>query len=824
METPKAIKEQAVSSEIPQEILEEISNFEAEVGRFLRQEVHPEVFRRFRLQHGIYGQWQEGVQMVRLKIPFGGLTPQQLRCMADIADEYSRGIGHVTTRQNVQFHFVKLDRCGEIMRKLAAVGLTTREACGNTVRNVTASPHTGVCPDEVFDVTPYVLAAFRLFIRNPICENLPRKFKIAFSDCPRDAGLTPIHDIGLMAMKDRVNGREIPGFRVTVGGGLGPSPKKPYLLEEFVPLQEFLAVCEAVVRVFNRYGNRKNRSTARMKFLIEKIGFEQFYRFYKQEYDWIKETRDPQAYEVPIPQDEPPPSGRPRAAHNGMGNGNPKFSAWLKTNVKPQKQSGYCIVQVRLIIGDITSSQMRSLATIAERYADGNIRSTVQQNFALRWVHQQDLFGLHTELDKVGLATPGAETIGDVVACPGTDTCGLGITGSKGLGSALTRLFENGDGKAEDLKGLNIKVSGCPNSCAQHHIASIGFHGMAHKIDGRLVPAYQLHLGGRVESKGVTFGHQTSLRFPAKRVPELVEHLISMYREQRTEGESFFGFVDRIGRAKFQEILKPFTTLPSYEENKELYYDWGEEADYEMRDAGAGECAGGVVDMLEQHLEDSKYELAHAHVLLEKGKPFDAVTRADQGVVAAARALLVLEGIDPVSNEEVLKAFREKTVASGIVSQERYSTYAKLGQQLHSTSYSAERVKEYVQAARQLTEECKTAVQRMDAKLRIKGEGTEGHDSQTHTEVCETQEAESQEATAPGVTVHMDLRGVKCPMNYVKAKLRLEMMETGESLELLIDPGEAYENVPRSLKDDGQKILKDEQIDSHYRLVVEKVK
>ncbi len=826
MESQKAIKEQGALSEIPKEILEEIANFEAEAQRFLRQEVHPEVFRRFRLQHGIYGQWQEGVQMVRLKIPFGGVTPQQLRCMADIADEYSRGVGHVTTRQNVQFHFAKLDRCGEIMRKLAAVGLTTREACGNTVRNVTASPHTGVCPDEIFDVTPYVLAAFRLFIRNPICENLPRKFKIAFSDCPKDAGLTPIHDIGLMAMKEHVNGQEVPGFRVTVGGGLGPSPKKPYLLEEFVPLQEFLAVCEAVVRVFNRYGNRKNRSTARMKFLIEKIGFEQFYRHYKQEYDWIKETRDPQAYAVPMPQDEPSPPSRPLASKNGMGNGheNPRFLAWFKTNVKPQKQAGYCIVQVRLIIGDITSSQMRSLATIAERYAYGNIRSTVQQNFVLRWVHQQDLFGLYIELDKVGLATPGAETIGDIVACPGTDTCGLGITGSKGLGSALTQLFENGDGKAEDLKGLNIKVSGCPNSCAQHHIASIGFHGMAHKIDGRLVPAYQLHLGGRVESKGVTFGHQPSLRFPAKRVPELVKYLISMYREQRTEGESFFGFVDRIGRAKFQEILKPFTTLPAYEENKDLYYDWGEQSDYEMRDAGAGECAGGVVDMLEQHLEDSKYELAHAHVLLEKGKPFDAVTRVDQGVVAAARALLVLEGIDPVSNEEVLKAFREKTVASGIVSQERYAAYAKLGQQLHSTSYSAEMVKDYVQAARQLTEECKTAVQRMDAKLRIKGEGVESHDTQAQTEACETQEVTSQEAVASGATVHMDLRGVKCPMNYVKAKLRLEMMDIGESLELLIDPGEAYENVPRSLKDDGQKILEVEQINPHYRLVVEKVK
>jgi len=444
METQKVIQGEETPSEIPAEILEEISHFEAEAQRFLRQEIHPEVFRRFRLQHGIYGQRQEGVQMVRLKIPFGGLNPQQLRCLADIAEEYSRGIGHVTTRQNVQFHFVKLERVGEIMRKLAAVGMTTREACGNTVRNVTASPHTGVCPDEAFDVTPYVLAVYKLFIRNPICENLPRKFKIAFSDCPKDAGLTPIHDIGLMAMKQQVNGHKIPGFRVTVGGGLGPSPRKPYLLEEFVPLQDFLPVCEAVVRVFNRHGNRKNRSTARMKFLIEKIGFEQFYHLYKQEYDWIKETRDSKAYAVPMPQEEQPPNGRRRISKppDGNGQGNTKFSDWLKTNVVAQKQPGYCMVHVRLIIGDITSSQLRSLATLAEQYAYGNIRSTTQQNFVLRWVHPEDLFALYTELDKVGLGTPGAESIGDVVACPGTDSCGLGITGSKGLGLALTQLLK----------------------------------------------------------------------------------------------------------------------------------------------------------------------------------------------------------------------------------------------------------------------------------------------------------------------------------------------------------------------------------------------
>lgn len=836
MKAEKIIKEQVAASEIPVEILEEIANFEAEAKRFLRQEIHPEVFRRFRLQHGVYGQCQEGVQMVRVKIPFGGINPQQLRCIADLSDEYSRGIPHLTTRQNFQLHFVKLERVGEMMRKLVAVGLTTREACGNTVRNVTASPHSGVCPDEVFDVSPYALATFRLFIRNPVCENLPRKFKIAFSDCPKDAGLTPIHDIGLMAVKEKLNGEETPGFRITVGGGLGPSPRKPYLLEEFVPLREYLATCEAVVRVFNRYGNRKNRSMARMKFLIEKIGFEEFYRLYRQEYEFIKETRDPQAYVVPPPQEEQPPNGQPlvlshsgNGEDSGNGHGDPKFSAWFKTNVIGQRQLGYSIVQVRLIIGDITSSQLRSLATIAKQYSHGSIRITSQQNFVLRWVQQQDLYGVYTELDKVGLALPGAETIRDVVACPGTDTCGLGITGSKGLGRALTQIFADGEGESEDLKGLSIKVSGCPNSCAQHHIASIGFHGLAQKIEGRMIPAYQLHLGGRIEQKGVTFGHQIPLRIPAKRVPEVVKFLISLYRERRQEGESFFEFVDRTGRAKFQELLQPYTLLPAYEENKELYYDWGEQGDYELRESGKGECAGGVVDMVEQHLEDSKYELANAHVLLGKGKPFDALTRADLAVVASARALLILEGIDPISNEAVIKAFREKTVGNGIVSLERFSAYANRAERLHSTTFSAELAQEYVQAARLLIEECKTAFQRLDAKLRIKTALPEGTrpETQSTTSLPPPEApllAEADKATVQGVTAHMDLRGVKCPMNYVKAKLRLEMMEVGETLELLIDEGEAYENVPRSLKDDGQKILELEKTTPHYRMVVEKIK
>lgn len=819
-------KTAVIDGKIPPEILQEIELFETEAQRFLREETHPEVFRRFRLLYGIYGQRQEGVQMVRLKIPFGGLNPTQLRTLADIADEYTpRRVAHITTRQNMQFHFVKLQRVGELLRRLAAVGLTTREACGNTVRNVTASPHTGVCPQEAFDVGPYALATFRFFVRNPVCENLPRKFKIAFSDCPQDSALTPIHDVGLIALKQRTDGKQVPGFRVTVGGGLGPSPRKPYLLEEFVPLQDYLRVCEAIIRVFNRHGNRKNRSKARMKFLLEKIGFETFYRLYRKEYEFILETRDPSAYAVPEPRELEPPTDRPLALKpggNGNGNGNPKFSRWLASNVTPQKQEGYSIVQIRLVIGDITSSQLRALANLAEQYASGDIRTTIQQNLVLRWVRQSDLYPLFQALDREGLALPDAESIGDVLACPGTDSCALGITGSKGLGLKLTDMLSHSTDQVKDLEGISIKISSCSNSCAQHHIASIGLHGIAEKINGSYIPAYLLHLGARVDTEGVTFGIQFTLRFPAKRIPDLVEYLVSLYRSERREGEDFSHFAHRLGRAKLQELLKPFTTTPEdEEERKDFYYDWGEEDRYELRDNKRGECAGGVVDMMEQHFEDAKYELANARVLLDKNRPFDALTRADLGVVAGARALLVVEGVDPASDEGVLQAFRDKIVAKGIISSDLYGTYADQVEQVQAgKSLSQESAARYIRTAGEIAEACHTAFQKMDANLRMKGEAekSEAAPAESKTSPPTPEEVHSE------ASVHMDLRGVKCPMNYVKAKLRMEMMDVGETIELLLDEGEPIENVPRSMKDDGQKVLEVQPVNGHYRLVVEKTK
>lgn len=791
---------------IPQEIEEEITHYEREAERFRRGEVHPEVFRRFRLQHGIYGQRQEGVQMVRIKIPYGGLTPPQLVRMADISERYSTGISHVTTRQDIQMHYVKLERTGTVMRLLAEVGLTTREACGNTVRNVTACPFAGICPGEVVDVTPYANAIAYHFLRNPVCENLPRKFKFAFSGCASDCALTGIHDLGVLAVTQTIDGREQIGFRLTVGGGLGASPKKPYLLEEWVPAGELHLRCEAVMRVFNRYGNRKNRNLARIKFLIEKSGFEKFYALYAEEYAFLREGRTASSLTRFDLASEPIPANGARREATGAES-TPEYVAWKATNVRAQKQFGYSAALVTLTIGDLEADQLRGLARITERFAHGTIRTTVTQNFLLRWVADADLPSLHRALAEIGLGRPGAQRVGDVIACPGADTCGLGITSSKGVGRALTdHLVERGAAYADDLRDIDIKISGCPNSCAQHHIASIGFHGLGLKSDGHLIPAYQLHLGGRSSDHGVAFGLLAG-KYPAKRIPEVVDRLLTLYREHRHDGESFNAYVDRVGKTPILEALTPLAGLPPFNEAPTDYLDYGADTPFSLDEAGAGECAGGVINMVEQHFEDAKYELAHASVLLEKGKPVDAVTRAELGLIAAAKALLVTQAVEPTSHELILKEFEQRMVLKGVIPADVYGAIRARADAL-KTHMTAEGAREYVDHAKTLAAACKTAFSKIDASLKVSG-------------VATASPAHASAGAGPVPSIKLDLLGVACPMNYVRTKLQLEDMEPLQVLEVLLDAGEPADNVPRSVKNDGYRVISLEEEAGHYKLVIE---
>ncbi len=693
----------------PEELQTEIDRFETQARKFLSGEADPDAFKRFRLKQGVYGQRQPGVQMVRIKIPFGALTAEQTRTIAQISETYATGVSHVTTRQDIQLHFVKLERVPALLRELAAVGLTTREACANTVRNVTACPLAGVCPDELFDVTPYALATAGFFLRNPICEDLPRKFKIAFSGCvTHDPAMTGIHDFGVTAAVAGANGSEQLGFRVIVGGGLGPSPKRPYLLEEFLLPVDLLPSCEAVLRVFSRFGNRKNRSLARIKFLIEKIGFEEFYRLYKNEFQVIKQSRPPALPHVlrtvaRHPRTAPVSFNDSPAAKTEHG---PGWAAWRSRSVIAQRQPGLYSVQIRLVIGDITAAGLRAVADIADWFAHSQLRTTQEQNLVFRDVEESSLPALHHALTEQGLALESANEIADVVACPGTDSCGLGITASKGLGRVLAEQLRREGEQDEQIRRITIKVSGCPNSCAQHHIASIGFHGLAHKIDGRLLPAYQLHLGGRLTPGGVQFGQTFALKFPAKRVPDVVRHLLKLYRAERRDGESFLEYVDRLGKIRAQQELTPFAKAAGDRPDEALFHDWEDDQNYSMSEIGAGECGSVAVNFIAQHFEDNAYELAHARVLLQKTRPFDAVTRADLALVAAAKALLTMEEVEPLTYEEALKEFDTRLVASGRIPRELWSAVEESRRQRGAAPLTMTEARQYVHAVGALAGAC----------------------------------------------------------------------------------------------------------------------
>lgn len=565
----------------------ELDTFDRFVRDFWAGRLGPDDFKRFRLQHGVYGQRQPDVQMVRVKIPWGGLTAAQLERLADIADRAPLGVGHVTTRQNVQFHFVPLAEAPALLRALAAVGLTTREACGNTVRNVTVGHCAGICPREAFDPTPYADTVARFLLRNPMNQNLPRKFKIAFSGCADDTGLTPIHDVGVQATWRSVDGRRERGFVVLLAGGLGPAPRLAEPLEAFTPADDLLPTVAAIVRVFDRHGNRDNRNLARLKFVAQKLGIEPLRALVRREREGLRATLAGRFPQVPRWEERPP---APRPSANGPAPpADPAYRRWHATNVIAQKQPGYAAVHVRLVRGDVTAEQLRVLAAAARDFGDGRVRVTNQQNVILRWIPAEALGGLHARLAAAGLALPGAERLIDVTSCPGADTCQLGITSSRGLAEAIGGVIERTLGAFADEAGVRVKISGCPNSCGQHHIASIGLFGGARKFGGDQAPTYQLLLGGAVREGGARFGKPVA-RVPARLVPDAVRALLELYRAERAAGERFDAFVDRLGLERLRAVVAPWTDLPARAEAPEQYLDWGATESFKP-ETGLGECA-----------------------------------------------------------------------------------------------------------------------------------------------------------------------------------------------------------------------------------------
>ncbi len=568
----------------------EIERFRTYINDYLAGNLTDDQFRALRLRFGCYGQRQPGVQMIRTKIPGGKLTAAQMDALAEVSDEYAAGKGHVTTRQNLQYHFVPLRRVPDLMHQLANAGLTTREACFNTVRNVTASPYAGLARDEVFDVIPYVQKVAYTFLRKKLTDAMPRKFKIAFDGGGhRDRALCGIHDVGLRAtVRD---GKK--GFHVVVGGGLGALPTEAQVLDEFVPEERLVNRIEAVLRVFNQYGNRQNKNKARLKFVLRERGIAWLREAVDKEYADILANGgiDPAAF---VPEGFGGFESHPQPLGNGSllpvvnksSSGDPEYDRWLTTNVEEQRQAGYALVTALLRQGNLTSDQMRGLARIARTAGDGTLRVTIDQNILIPFVQLANLPRVYAALEELELSGSGAHEIEDITSCPGAYSCNLALTKSMNLGAALADTVRQYDDP--ELRKLSIKISGCPNSCGQHWIADLGFYGNARKINGREVPYYQMLLGGGVDENGATRFGLAIHSIPARLAPQAVERVLAHYLEVRQEGETFRQYVLRhkveFFRQKIADLAKSPELFP------EIYQDWGDQESFSLK-LGRGECA-----------------------------------------------------------------------------------------------------------------------------------------------------------------------------------------------------------------------------------------
>jgi sulfite reductase (ferredoxin) len=680
-----------LADRIPPNWGQEIDSFEAQIALRKQGKIEEKVFAETRLRRGAYGQRydnghrHDGIKtqklpygpltkgpdtfwdapgMQRIKIPYGGLNPEQMIVLAELAEEYSDAICHITTRQDIQLHYVHIENTPDLFRRLAAAGITTREACGNSIRNVTACPLAGVCRTESFDVTPYAKACAFYLLGHRDTQDFGRKFKIAFSGCEHEAcALVSLHDFGGIAkIRTAPDGKPQRGFALYVGGGLGAVPHQAKLYEEFVPEEDVLPLARAIGRVFARLGEKRNRNRARLKFLVHKLGIDEFRRIVQEEFKSMPDDPSWRQYFDEIPRfEEKKPAWQGvqlTAAKRPQG-----FDEWAATNVYQQRQSGHVVVTITCPLGDLTSDHMRALADISARYAGGNVRTTVEQNLVLRWVPQTSVINLYNELKELGLHDPGAGTIVDVTACPGTDTCKLGIASSRGLAGELReRLAAKSANMNQAIRNLRIKVSGCFNSCGQHHVADIGFYGNSRNVGNYTVPHFQVMLGGQWTQNAGSYALAMGA-VPSKRIPDLVTALTDQYVKDRQGEESFQAWCQRIGKKSLKGIVETFAPVPAHKDDASFYTDWGNPREFTIGDLGMGECAGEVVSLSQFGFTQAESEAFEAQLLLDDGHYQSADEKAYQAMLTAAKTLVQIQWLDvPDDPNVIIEEFRRRFV------------------------------------------------------------------------------------------------------------------------------------------------------------------
>ena len=668
-------------------VQKDIVDLEKKIREFRDGKIHDEKFRSLRLARGIYGQRQPGVQMIRIKLPFGKVSFKQFLRIAEISDEYASSNLHLTTRQDIQIHYVSLDQTPELWAKLEQDDITLREACGNTVRNVTASPTSGIDPNEPFDVSPYAYATFKYFLRNPICQEMGRKFKIAFSSSDADTAFTYIHDLGFIPKLILKEGKEVRGFKVLFGGGLGAQPSIAHMVNEFLPEDELIPYIESTLRVFDRYGERSNRNKARMKFLVAKLGLDEVLSLIAQErvanrikhFNIDRNTVDLPQIPAKIELTDAPILDQLL------------YQRWLDTNVFEQKQPGFYGVYIKVTTGDIPTSKARKFIAAINGLVADEIRITINQGLLLKYVHKEALPVLFERLKELDFVKPGFDSVSDITTCPGTDTCNLGISNSTELARVLEDLISEEFDELIENQDIKIKISGCMNSCGQHGLAHIGFHGSSLKAAGKVVPAAQVLLGGGTVGDGVGRAADKVIKVPSKRTKDVVRVILDNYSQNKNGDELFNDFYDRFGKDHFYQLLKPLADLSTLTPDE--FVDWGHEEIFETA-IGVGECAGVMIDLVSTLLLEAEEKLQWSIESMEAKAYSDSIYHAYSVFISSAKALLLDKGINSSTQVGIIRDFDEQYKDSQIL--EGLESFADLVLKINKNEPSAEFARAYL--------------------------------------------------------------------------------------------------------------------------------
>ena len=666
-------------------VQKDIIDLERKIALFRDGKIDDERFRSLRLARGVYGQRQEGVQMIRIKLPFGKVSSEQLQRICAVSDEYSTGRLHITTRQDIQIHYVSLDRTPELWAELEKNDITLREACGNTVRNITASEAAGIDVDEPFDVSPYAHALFQFFLRNPVCQEMGRKFKMSFSSSDKDTALSYLHDLGFIPKI--VNGER--GFKVMLGGGLGSQPHHAELLSEFIPVNQIIPMTEGVLRIFDRFGERNKRLKARMKFLIKDLGRDAFLKLVEEEKKALAYQTveiDTTAFDAPI---AAPLLGAPKVVIDDVA----AFEAWKKSNVIQQKQAGYVAIGIKVSLGDFYTDKARLLADLIKNYGANELRFSLRQDILIRHIKEENLAFFYQELAKLDFVSLGYNSTADITACPGTDTCNLGIASSTGIATELERVLASEYPKYLNDNEITIKISGCMNACGQHNMAEIGFQGMSINSGKLVAPALQVLLGGGNLGNGEGRFSDKVIKIPSRRGPDALRFILNDF-EANANGVKFLDYYDAKGEKYFFDLLTPLANITNLTEAD--FVDWGN-ADNYVKAIGVGECAGVVIDLVTTLIFEAKDKMTFAQEAFDDKNWADAIYLAYAGFVNGAKALLLSENEKTNHHAGIIDLFDTVFTATNKI--ELKSTFRDLVYQINQNEPSEAFAKSYIEDA-----------------------------------------------------------------------------------------------------------------------------